>query len=259
MIAKAMFDKESSRRVINALKLVEKLKNTINLVVSENGLEFVVLDRSHISFAILKLKPSNFEYNHEDEKVVFKPDCDDLKKVLAAYRNSKELFITVEETILTIEYYDDVNEIEFKLQFGTIDEHYDKVPKPPEIEWPAKYKVCVKDLKDVVCAANSISDKLVFKSSEATDHILTSSAKCIEKGEEKLAMNASFKTDTYYTERVYGMYATNRVQDLLSSRVPFSDEVTIGLGEDIPLSLIFELENVGQLELLTAPRIESEE
>ena len=259
MIAKAMFKKEASKRVINALKMVEKLDNTINLVISEDCMKFVTMDRSHISFAILKLNPSNFEYISKEKEMVFKPDCQHLKKILAAYRNSKDVLFTVEENNLIIEYFDDVNEIEFKSQFGTIDEHYDQVPKAPELEWPAQYTVCVKDLKDVVCAASSISEKLFFKSSEETDHILTCFAEHVEKGEEKISMNASFKTDAEYKEKIWGIYSTSRVQSLISSRTPFSDEVNIGLGVDLPLQLIFRLENVGQLEFLTAPRIESEE
>lgn len=259
MIAKAMFDKEGSKRVINALKMVEKLDNTINLVVSEGGMEFVTMDRSHISFAILKLKPSQFEYCSKEEEMIFKPDCQALKKILAAYRNNKDVLIIVEENNLILEYFDDVNEIEFKSQFGTIDEHYDQVPKAPDIKWPAKYTVCFNDFKDVVCAASSISEKLFFKSSEETDHILTCFAEHFEKGEEKLSMNASFQTDTEYKDRVWACYATSRIQSLISSRTPFSDEVTISLGEDLPLSLIFRLEDVAQLTFLTAPRIESEE
>jgi DNA polymerase III sliding clamp (beta) subunit (PCNA family) len=255
MIAKAIFDKESSKRVINALKLVEKLDNTIYLVISEDGMEFHTLDRSHISLAFLKLKPSMFEYNCDKEKVTFKPDCEYLKKVLAAYRNGKDVLIIVEENNLILEYFDGVNAIKFKSQFGTIDEHYDHVPKVPDVKWPAKYTVCFKDFKDVVCAASSISEKLYFKSSEETDHILTCFAEHSEKGEEKVSMDASFQTDTEYKDRVFGCYATSRVQSLISSRTPFSDEVSVGLGEDIPLSLIFRLENVGQLEFLTAPRI----
>jgi DNA polymerase III sliding clamp (beta) subunit (PCNA family) len=259
MIAKAMFDKEGSKRVISALKMVEKLDNTINLVVSEEGMKFVTLDRSHISFAILRLYPSQFEYLGKEEEMVFKPDCQALKKILTAYRNNKELIIRIDENNLIFEYFDDVNEIEFKSQFGTIDEHYDQVPKGPDIEWPAQYTVCFKDFKDVVCAASSISEKLFFKSSEETDHILTCFAEHSEKGEEKLSMNASFQTDTEYKDKVWACYATSRVQSLISSRTPFSDEVILGLGVDLPLSLIFRLENVGQLEFLTAPRIESEE
>lgn len=259
MIAKAMFDKEGSKMVISALKMVEKLDNTINLVVSEEGMKFVTLDRSHISFAILRLYPSQFEYLGKEEEMVFKPDCKALKKILAAYRNNKDVLITVEENNLIFEYFDEVNEIKFKLQFGTLDEHYDRVPKAPDIEWPAQYTVCFKDFKDVVCAASSISEKLFFKSSKETDHILTCFAEHFEKGEEKLSMNASFQTDMNYKDKVWGVYATARVQSLLSSRTPFSDEVTMRLGQDLPLSLIFRLENVGQLEFLTAPRIESEE
>lgn len=259
MITKAMFDKEESKRVINALKMVEKLDNTINLVVSEEGMKFVTLDRSHISFAILKLKPSDYEYMGKEDEMVFKPDCQHLKRILAAYRNNKQVFITVEENNLIIEYFDDVNEIEFKSQFGIIDEHYDQVPKAPEIDWPAQYTLCVKDLKDVVCAAKSISEKLFFKASEETDHILTCFAEHSEKGEEKISMNASFQTDTDYKEKIWGVYATSRVQSLINSRTPFSDEVILGLGVDLPLKLIFRLENVGHLEFLTAPRIESEE
>lgn len=259
MIAQAVFDKEESKRVINALKMVEKLDNTINLVVSEEGMTFVTLDRSHISFAILKLEPLNFQYTSKEKEFVFKPDCQAFKKILAAYRNSKQLSIIVEENNLIIEYVDDVNEIEFKSQFGTIDEHYDQVPRAPDVEWPARYTLCVKDLKDVVYAASSISEKLYFKSSEETDHILTCFAEHSEKGEEKLSMNASFQTDTEYKDKVWACYATSRVQSLISSRIPFSDEVILGLGVDLPLSLIFRLENVGQLEFLTAPRIESEE
>lgn len=258
MIAKAMFDTEASKRVINALKMVEKLDNTINLVVSEEGMKLVTLDRSHISFAILKLKPSQFEYCGKEDEMIFKPDCQALKKILAAYRNNKELFIIIEENNLIFEYFDDVNEIEFKSQFGTIDK-LDKVPKAPDIEWPAQYTICFKDFKDVVCAASSISEKLYFKSSEETDHILTCFAEHSEKGEEKLSMNASFQTDTEYKDKVWACYATSRVQSLISSRTPFSDEITLGLGVDLPLSLIFRLEKVGQLEFLTAPRIESEE
>jgi len=259
MIAKAMFDVEGSKRVINALKMVEKLDNTINLIVSEEGMTFVTLDRSHISFAILKLKPSQFEYKGEEKEMVFKPDCQAFKKILAAYRNGKEVLIIIKENNLILEYFDDMNEIEFKSQFGTIDEQYDNVPKAPELTWPAQYTICVKDFKDVVCAASSISEKLFFKSSEETDHILTGFAEHFEKGEEKISMNAAFKTDTDYKEKVWGVYSTSRVQSLISSRTPFSDEVVIGLGVDLPLQLIFRLENIGQLEFLTAPRIESEE
>jgi|GEM_PF-7095990 len=259
MIAKAMFDKEGSKRVINALKLVESLKNTINLVVSEDGLKFIVLDRSHISFAILELKPEHFKCN-SDEEMIFLPDCEDLRRVLAAYRNGRELFITVDENYLTLQYANDVNEIEFKLQFGTL-EKYDKVPAAPKIEWPAKFTLPVKDLKDAVCAANSISDKLYFKSSGETDHILTCYAEVYENGNEtpNLSMKASFQTDTDYKEKVWGVYQTLRVNSLLSSRTTFSDEVTLGLDVDMPLLLIFDYEGVGQLKLLTTPRIESEE
>lgn len=262
MIAQAVFDKEESKRVINALKLVEKLDNTINLVVSEEGLKFLVLDRSHISFAILELKPTNFQYNSKEEEQIFLPDCKAFKKILWAYRNGKQLSLIIEENNLIIDYYDDVNEITFKSQFGTIDEKYDRVPDAPKVEWPARYILCVKDLKDVVCAATSIfADKLYFKSSEETNNNLTCHAENDNRGkhEEIVSMDASFKTDTKYKGKVWGVYATSRVKSLINGRTPFSDEVTIRLGQDLPLSLIFRFENVGQLEFLTAPRIESEE
>ena len=130
----------------DAFDAISTMVDEVVCVIDNDGFRLTAMDRSHISFVSLDLKPTVFDEFEctVPEKVVL--DTDEFMKVLKRMKNSDILRLTNDEGNLIIRYIGDA-EREFKIRF--IDSEYD-IPQPPTLEPPVAVTVPSGLMKDAL-------------------------------------------------------------------------------------------------------------
>ncbi|MEN4006349.1 MAG: proliferating cell nuclear antigen (pcna) [Methanobacteriaceae archaeon] len=241
---------------------ISSIVDEVQIQADSGGLRLDALDRSHITFVHLELKPGLF-----DEFVVDEPDktsgfgapntkcssaqrinvdTEELMKVLKRARSDDIVELRVDEGNLIVIFEGDARR-RFKIRL--IDIEYE-APSPPDLEYPTEFEVPFTLLKNSVQDIGIVSDKVAF-TVDADKFIAEAEG---EFGDAKIEYLHGEKID----KNAKSVFSLEKIKEMLKAD-KFSDTVLLKLGNDMPLSLSLKMtSNEGELSFLLAPRIEEE-
>ena len=228
---------------------ISRIIDEVTLILDNQGLHISALDKSHITFITLELKKELFdEYSLETpEKINI--DCNEFMKILKKCKNNDTLKLGLDEGNLIILFEGDASR-EFKLRL--IDNEYETIT-PPEINHECNIQIATNVLKDAIDDMGLFGETLRF--------IIDQDYFIIRSGDDAGFGDACTKYihGENVQSSVAASYTIGKLVDIMKSS-KFSDSVTVGLGDDLPLLLRLELSTGdGVLEFLLAPRISDDD
>lgn len=230
----------------SAFEAISAIVDEIICVIDSEGFRVTAMDRSHIAFVSLDLKPTvfdEFECNAPDKITI---DTSEFMRVLKRMKGSDVLTLTNEEGNLIIKFTGDADR-EFKLRL--IDMEYD-VPEPPALEPPVSVEVPSGLVKDCLSDMALFDEKLEFIVDEDYFKVVTNG----EFGDAEV----KYLHGENILEVVRSCYSIPKLQEMFKAS-KFSDMCEIALGNDMPLVLTFNLlSDDGKIGFLLAPRLEQD-
>lgn len=231
----------------DAFESISAIIDEIIIVIDSDGFRVRALDRSHISFVNLELKPSVFDEFECDTPEKISIDTAEFMKILKRMKNSDVLRLTSDEGNFIIKFIGDVDR-EFKIRL--IDTEYE-IPQPPALEPPVRVNVPSGLVKDTLVDMELFGEKL---------YIL------VDGDYFKVTSDGEFgEADVRYlhgeevSESVRACYNIDKLKDMFKAS-KFSEDVEVALGTDMPLTLKFKLSSGdGEIGFLLAPRLEETE
>lgn len=231
-----------------AFSSISKIVDEVVCTVDSEGFRLSAMDRSHICFVFLDLKASVF-----DEYICNVPericiDTQEFMTILKRIKKTDTLKLAIDEGNFIIMLEGDVDR-EFKIRL--IDMNYES-PEPPKLEFPVEASVPSGIVNDAIIDMDLFSEKLYFMIDNEYFTVNTDG----EFGDAKFQY---LHGEDGITETAKSCFAIPKLKDILSAS-KFSDVVKIYMGNDMPLSMVFELvTGDGKLKYLLAPRLETED
>ena len=235
-------------------KILKDCFDTIATIIDElvlecdsEGIRLRALDRSHITFVGMELKASLFdEYTcDEPEKIVV--DATELMKVMKRCKPSDILKLESEESQLILIFAGDSTRT-FKISL--IDTDYESAI-PPKMDPPVTVNIPSGLLEDLLNDLLIFGETVVFTVDE--DYFMCNGTGELGESSGQYLHGESVK------EVVRSTFNIAKIKDMLKAK-KLSSMVTLGIGDDMPLIVEFNINNgEGMLEFLLAPRLSEEE
>lgn len=230
-----------------AFDSITAIVDEVICVVDSEGFRINAIDRSHIVFVTLDLKPTVFDSFESVQPERITIDTSEFMRILKRMKKQDILTLTNDEGNLIIKLSGDVDR-EFKIRL--IDSDYE-IPQPPAIEPPCLINVNSGLIKDCIGDMELFSDKLSFMIDEDYLRVITDG----EFGDADVKYLHG--ADIY--EVVRSMFSIEKLKQMMKAS-NFSNDVELALGNDMPLILNFVLPaDDGKLSFLLAPRLETDE
>lgn len=222
----------------NIFENICNLTENIKLKINSQGMEFTCMDKAHISFTQVKFSNKMFEElpNKEEEVII---NADEFRIMLSKLKENITLEFNKDHIILASE----TEEVKTQFKVQSFTEEVTE-PVPPELEYPVYVTV-----------------PFIFVK-KACDNILISSHNCfLRKTNDALIVESADNTHIQ-SKSVYTIRGNDEAEVKLSlgffrNYLKFnkiSDEISLGIGDDMPLSLKLENNHV-KVEGLLAPRL----
>jgi len=226
---------------------ISSIVDEVQMQADIGGLRLDALDRSHITFVHLELKPGLFDSFTIDEPLKINVDTEELMKVLKRARSDDIVELTKDEGNLIIIFEGEARR-RFKIRL--IDIEYE-APTPPDLEYPTEFKVPFILLKNSVQDIEIFSDKI---------SLTVNTDKFIMMAEGEFG---DAKVEYLHGEKVYikakAVFSLGKIKEMLKAD-KFSNTIVLKLGNDMPLSLSLKMiSDEGELSFILAPRVETEE
>ena len=226
---------------------ISSIVDEVQMQADSKGLRLDALDRSHITFVHLELKPGLFDEFAIDEPLKINVDTEELMKVLKRAKSDDIVELTKDEGNLIVIFEGEARR-RFKIRL--IDIEYE-APTPPDLEYPTEFEVPFILLKNSVQDIEIVSDKISL-TVDADKFIVEAEG---EFGDAKIEYLHGEKIDM----NARSVYSLEKIKEMLKAD-KFSNTVVLKLGNDMPLSLSLKMiSDEGELSFLLAPRVETEE
>jgi len=243
----AKLEAKTWKKIINATAAVIE---EVSIEVKPDGLEFTAMDPSHISMLYCFMPKGSFtEYSITEKHFTLGIDVDEVRKIMNRSKPDEILTMKASEDKIILEFSKTDEESVRRFSFSQIDVQLGEKYVVPHLETTSTIRLPAymfdDAIKDVRLMSNVItfeSDPDVFSVSGDGDSgdILIEIKEWLEydvQQKSKCSFNITYLTD---------------ISKILE------DEVTIELGSDIPVKLIFALGGAEFLFIL-APRVDKEE
>lgn len=237
------------------LNILKEIVDTALILVPEakfnidgNGLVTKAVDPSRIAMVSIEVGKDAFE-EYEAKENTLGVDLEKLKETLKLGSSDESV---------TLDWDKDANVLVLKIgnltrKMPLIDAGGMPDPKMPELDLPAKVTLSVEEIKKGVAAAKSISDNISMKISE-DGFDLSSRAEGADQANLHLPKDALIDADVKESARsTYPLEQFSKMVGTIKS-----PNVTIRLGTDYPLDILFEMAGgMGKGRYLLAPRVEN--
>lgn len=257
----------------SAFEGLSQFADEIQIQADSEGLSVHALDKSHIVFTELELKPHFFNEYECTEPLKLNVDLEEFQKVLKRIGAADNICLeaTKDGSELTVKAYGRVTgeDIQRTFYIQLTDLEYEQ-PQPPALDYPNQFQINLKSFK------RTVEDVALFSHTIILDY--DSKNECLTSCGEGDFGRSKVRQRTFYNgidpEPGKVIVTVEKLQSILKAD-KFSPEIYLQVGNDVPLSLelhhsIDELtdengitemhhEIVGRLKFLVAPRIESEE
>ena len=226
---------------------ISSIVDEVQIQTDSEGFRLDALDRSHITFVHLELKSSLFDEFICDEPEKINIDTDELMKVLKRSKSNDRVLMSLDEGNLILTF---VGEATRTFKIRLIDIEYDS-PAPPSLDYPTEFEIPFTLLKDSIQDMDIFSDKITLMVDQENFYASAEG----EFGDANIEYLHGEKIDT----KAKSIFSLEKIREMLKAD-KFSEIATIGLGDDMPLTLTFKrVADDGELSFLLAPRIESED
>lgn len=235
--------------ITSAFESIHLIVDEVQIQVDSDGLRLKALSRAKITFVNLELQSSVFDTYECDTPQSINIDTNEFMKVLKRCKTNDLMVISLTNDYnLKIEFKSNYSDRVFKIRL--IDLEYD-TPPSPNIPYNNQGVVLpVKVLKDVISDINIFSDRVKFEIKDDKLHIF-------EKGSFG-ECDTEYLIDEDINDTGVSGFSIEKVNELLKAE-KFSNLCTLCLGEDVPLTLTYELvTGEGLLSFLLAPRLNEE-
>ena len=215
--------------------------------IDSEGFRVTALDRSHVTFVSLNLQSEVFDSFECNVPTKICLDTQEFSQILKRCKNNDVLVLSSDMGNLIVECKGDVDRL-FKIRL--IDVDYEQ-PAPPNLNPPVSVEVPSNLMKDCLTDMELFNENLKFTINN--EYFIADSNG--EFGDSEFKYLHGENID----KNVHSNFSIDKLKDIFRAS-KFSDMCAIGLGNDMPLILKFELNtNNGCLEYLLAPRIEVDE
>ena len=215
---------------------------------TSDGLTINALDKSHITFIMVDYDKSLFDSYDIEQPENLIIDTDKLMRIFKRCRNDDILFLETDNNNLTVKFN---GESSRQFRISLIDEEYD-TPVPPNIEYPVSIKLPNAIIKDSLDDSRLFGENIVFTTDEDYLHI------CSKNDAGFGDTHLRYLHGENINKSVRSGYSIEKLIDIFrASKV--SKTCTISLGDDLPLTVMFEVPGErASISFLLAPRIEAE-
>ena len=231
-----------------------KITDDVPFIASTEGLKASVLSPDKTTMIVLSLPSVAFEEYEVEEQEMFIVSSSDLNKIArrGTRNNALELALEKEERRLRLSFLDRKAGLT-RTFYVPLREGVVGPPKEIKLELPVSVRMLASDFKDILRDAKLVGDEVELV---AENHKLE--AVCVTQQKEYYnimeegaplvsIMNAS-------GSKVSARYSLDALQATLKA-TSAADALTLEVGQDLPLKLVFELPEGGTLTYWVAPRI----
>lgn len=242
----AQLPAQSWKKIINALSTVI---DEVSIDVTESELKFTAMDPSHICMIDFSMAKEHFEeYKVTGENVTLGIDVDEMRKAINRSKAGDTLEITADQASITLKFTQKDSESLRRLKLQQIDPAFTEKYKVPTIETSAEIKFPAYVFEDALKDIHLFADVITFVS-ESNIFIIKGdgdSGSALSEIKEWIAYEVK--------EACKCAYNLSYLFDISKISI---DEVTIELGNDVPIQISFTLCNAKFLYIL-APRVDKE-
>ena len=225
---------------------ISSIVDEITLTADEDGIHLRSLDKSHITFITLELKPTLFDSYECPEPERIAIDCDEFYKILKKAKNNETLEINIHDGFnITMK-----GDATRKFKIRQIDMEYDS-PTPPLMDIPCNIKIPSDLLKNYISDLSDFDEKLTFSVDDNYFRILVDG--------QMGSAEVEYIHGENITEAVTSHFSIAKLLDMLKAS-KFSNDCTLSIGDDMPLVMRLDMvTGDGFLEFLLAPRLNETE
>ena len=234
----------NNRIMKDCFDTISRIIDEIVLECDAEGIRLHALDRSHITFVEMDLRESLFDDYNCDEPEKIMVDAGELMKVLKRCKPKDRLFMESDESKLILKFEGDSTRT-FKISL--IDSDYES-QKPPELNHKIHLKIPVTVLED------GLEDTLVF--GESVQFLVDEDYFICKSNNDMGDTETKYIHGEHVSDVVGSTFNIKKIKDMLVAK-KLSREIILGLGDDMPLTLRFDIGlDDGYLSFLLAPRLE---
>ena len=210
------------------------------------GMKINALDKSHITFIQLEFKYSLFDSYEVPNPESVLIDTVQFIKILKRCGNTDVLKLETTDNDLVLTFEGDATKT-FNVRL--IDNEYE-TPQPPSIDYPLTVTLPSNLIKDSLTDMKLFNEN--FKISVDEDYV-----RLLSDGLNG-ATETKYLHGEHISQYVQSGYSIEKVTDIFRCS-KLSEEVELGLGNDLPLTVTFKLvTGEGEVSFLLAPRLEEQ-
>ena len=230
----------------NCFEAIGTIIDEVQIQADSEGLRLRAIDRGHIAFVELELNAILFDEYDCDTPEHLNVDVDELVKILKRCKNDDILKCETTEGKLSFIFEGDSTR---RFSVNLIDIEYES-PAPPTIELPVSLNLPTTLLVDALEDISIYTENITFSVDE--DYFKCNGAGEFGDVESKYIHGVSIN------EVVASSFTIPKIKDMMKAR-KLDDTVTLGLGDEMPLTLKFDINGEGELSFLLAPRVDATE
>lgn len=233
-------------------KLFKTIFTTLSYIIDEaelkidsEGIRLKTLDREHITFVGLNLKPELFDEFVCDEPLTLSLDLFQFMKALDLVSVDDRIILSFNDYKLIMVFE---GEYQSNFEIGLI-EIENEPPNPPELEFSVEIEIGSKVLSEMIKRIEKISDENISATLEVDGDYFK-----IYGGNEFVNGDVKYLHGTRVTGNIKTMFTLEKMKNILKAS-SLTDYIKLKLGEEFPINIIFEsISEDFSLEFLLAPR-----
>jgi proliferating cell nuclear antigen len=213
-----------------------------------NGLHSRAVDPANVAMVIVNVPKESFDVYKADEEKIVGVDVNRIHDISKSIGSGELVELKLEDVSLKVKF----GSVEYSV--ALIDPSaIRKEPKIPQLELPAKVVLDAGEFRKAIVAADKISDHVMFRSNSTGFYIEA------EGDLDRITFHMSEAELTEFNKvEARSMFSIEYLKEFIKSASP-GDLLTIHLGNNYPVRLIFEVANGKvRIEYILAPRIEAE-
>lgn len=254
----------------NIIDSIRDIVTQANIVCSEEGLFLQSLDASHVAMVSLELKADGFEKYRCDKNFVMGVDLSILWKIFGSMDPLYSLQIIADErsseAIFKFIAPKEDREYEFTVKLLNIEQETMTIP---EIEYVAvvtlssrEYKLTTDrfnnynpDIIEIIVSDTSMEflSKGGDMDAKETFHVPPNTNKSKEKNDDQIQVELNNKN-----EKIHMGLALKHLK-YFAKAAPLSNKVVLSMNPEYPLTLRFDIPEMGNLKFYLAPKIDDED
>jgi proliferating cell nuclear antigen len=233
------------KKIINALASVIE---EVSIEATPDGIQFTAMDPSHISMVDFHMGKEHFEEYEITEETSLGIDVDENRKIINRSKPDDILTMDADESRLKLTFQRSDGENIRRFELPLIDVIGGEKYKVPQLDTSVMIRLPSYVFDDAIKDAYIIADNVTFQAQSDVFLVKAEGDTGSIETEIKEWLEYEVKEDVQST------YNLSYLTDVAKS---VEDEVTLNMGNDMPLKLAFTLDGADILFIL-APRVERE-